>query len=35
MNFKAENNIPIDLNSFDNGVYLLKVGQVVKRVAKL
>ena len=35
MNFKAENNVPIDLSSFDNGVYLLKVGQVVKRVAKL
>jgi hypothetical protein len=35
MNFKAENNIPIDLSSLDNGVYLLKVGQVVKRVVKM
>jgi hypothetical protein len=35
MNFKAENNVPIDLSLFDNGVYLLKVGQVVKRVVKM
>jgi hypothetical protein len=35
MNFKAENNVPIDLSLLDNGVYLLKIGQVVKRVAKL
>ncbi len=35
MNFKAENNVPIDLSSLDNGVYLLKIGQVVKRVVKI
>jgi hypothetical protein len=35
MNFKAENNVPIDLSLLDNGVYLLKVGQVVKRVVKM
>jgi hypothetical protein len=35
MNFKAKNNVPIDLSLFDNGVYLLKVGQVVNRVVKM
>lgn len=35
MNFKAENNVPIDLSLLENGVYLLKVGQVVKRVVKM
>lgn len=35
MNFNAENNVPIDLSLFDNGVYLLKVGQVVNRVVKM
>ena len=35
MNFKAENNVPIDLSLLDNGVYLLKIGQVVKRVVKM
>ena len=35
MNFKAENNVPIDLSLLENGVHLLKVGQVVKRVVKM
>jgi hypothetical protein len=35
MNFEAENNVPVDVSSLDNGVYFLKVGQVVKRVVKM
>ena len=35
LNFKVDNNVPIDLSLLDNGVYLLKIGQVVKRVVKM
>jgi hypothetical protein len=35
MNFNAKNNVPLDLSLLDNGVYLLKVGQVVNRVVKM